>query len=66
MKKQNMAIVFTDQNGVILVNFLPLHRNSKNSECFFFFFFIRAWSICPRCTVAYRLTVRPLIPPPVV
>jgi len=26
------------------------------------FFVIRAWSICPRCTTAYRLIVRPLSP----
>jgi hypothetical protein len=25
-----------------------------------FFFVIRAWSICPKCTAAYRLIVRPL------
>ena len=27
-----------------------------------FFFFIRAWSICPRSTTAYSLIVRPLSP----
>jgi hypothetical protein len=27
-----------------------------------FFFFYRAWSICPRCTAAYRLIVRPWTP----
>jgi hypothetical protein len=27
-----------------------------------FFFFIRAQSISPRCTAAYRLIVRPLSP----
>ena len=26
------------------------------------YFVIRAWSICPRCTAAYRLIVRPLSP----
>jgi hypothetical protein len=26
---------------------------------FFFFFFYMARSICPRCTTAYRLIVRP-------
>jgi hypothetical protein len=30
--------------------------------CNFFFFFV-AWSICPRCTAAYGLIVRPLSPP---
>jgi hypothetical protein len=27
------------------------------SERFFFFFVIRAWSISPRCTIAYTLIV---------
>jgi hypothetical protein len=27
------------------------------------FFFFRAWSMCPRCTAAYRLIVWPLTPP---
>ena len=27
-----------------------------------FFFIIRAWTICPRCTAAYRLIVQPLSP----
>ena len=31
---------------------------------FFFFLVIRAQSICPRCTAAYRLIVRPLSPAP--
>jgi len=26
-------------------------------------FFIRAWSICPTCTTAYRLIAQPLSPP---
>ena len=30
------------------------------------FFVIRAWSISPRCTAAYRLIVRPLPPIPVI
>ena len=28
-----MATVFMDQKGVILVNYLPWYRNTKNSEC---------------------------------
>jgi len=34
----------------------------KLSCNFFFFFYYRARSICPRCTTAYRLIVRPWTP----
>ena len=34
-----------------------------NMAVFFFFFVIRARSICPRCTAAFRLIVQPLSPP---
>ena len=33
LEEKNTAIVFKDQKGVILVNVLPLYRNTKNSEC---------------------------------
>ena len=32
---------------------------SQTGSILAFFFFYRAWSICPRCTAAYRLIVRP-------
>ena len=37
--------------------------STGSSNPFFLFFVIRARSICPRCTTAYRLIVRPLPPP---
>jgi len=33
LEEKNMATVFMDQKGVILVNFLPLYRNTKHYEC---------------------------------
>jgi hypothetical protein len=46
--------------------FLRLLPGSRKLQSVFFFFVIRARSICPRCTAAYRLIVRPLssLPPP--
>jgi len=37
-------------------------KDSKEFEAGWVFFIIRARSICPRCTAAYRLIVRPLSP----
>jgi hypothetical protein len=37
-------------------------KDSKEFEAAWVFFITRARSICPRCTVAYRLIVRPLSP----
>jgi len=41
---------------------LCLHHHFR-AFAVFYFFVIRARSICPRCTAAYRLIVRPLSPP---
>jgi hypothetical protein len=38
-------------------------RLNHNGISGVFFFVIIAQSICPRCTAAYRLIVRPLSPP---
>jgi hypothetical protein len=48
------------ESSKLLVTTLLLTGN----PCHTGFFFIRAWSICPRCTAAYRLIVWPLSPPP--
>jgi len=43
-------------------HYLPFVPSCHAIARTFFFFVIRAWSICPRCTTAYRLIVRPLSP----
>jgi len=44
-----------------LNSIINVHPN-ENIVNLFFFFVIRAWSICPRYTAAYRLIVWPLSP----
>jgi len=41
---------------------MKLKAKYEKSFMYDFFFFYRARSICPRCTAAYRLTVRPQTP----
>jgi hypothetical protein len=62
-----MGINFRCQRVVVhvikynMIQYAMEYLNSVNS---FFFFFIRARSICPRCTAAYKAYCATLIPAP--
>jgi len=68
LKKENcgMNIIFLQHNNQAQTESNIMFLESTIAmNClyqYFFFFFIRAWSICPRSTTAYSLIVRPLSP----